>query len=347
VSGSGERPARLTPATLHEGPAAATSGPPAPRPDDRYVIEREIAQGGMGRVFVGRDRRLGRDVAVKVLLDGDPIAARRFEREARVAARLQHPGIVTVYDAGFWPTGEPYLVMKHVLGRSFDRVIADAETLDDRLALLPHLIAVADALAYAHDQGIIHRDLKPSNVVVGAFGETVVIDWGLAKDLRADEPDEPAAPRVRPLPARAELTVEGAVLGTPSYMAPEQAAGQPVDVRADVYALGALLFQTLTGTPPTPEPVGGAAAALTGLEPRAPADLVAIAAQALAPDRERRYASAFDLAEDLKRFQTGQLVAAHRYSLPARARRLVARHPVPAVLALALLGLTTLRHCVP
>jgi serine/threonine protein kinase len=319
------------------------AGPPA-LTADRYVIEREIAQGGMGRVFVGRDRRLGRAVAVKVLLDGDPIAARRFEREARVAARLQHPGIVTVYDAGFWPTGEPYLVMKHVLGRSLDRVIADAETLDDRLALLPHLIAVADALAYAHDQDIVHRDLKPSNVVVGAFGETVVIDWGLAKDLRAGEPDEPRPARPA---AGSELTVDGAVLGTPAYMAPEQAAGLPVDVRADVYALGVLLYQTLTGTPPTAETKGGPAPSLTALEPRAPAELIAIAAKAMATDKLQRYPAAFDLAEDLKRFQTGQLVAAHRYSVSARLRRLIARHPATALLGLAALGALVLRQCAP
>jgi serine/threonine protein kinase len=304
------------------------------------MMEREIAQGGMGRVFVGRDRRLGREVAVKVLLDGDPIAARRFEREARVAARLQHPGIVTVYDAGFWPTGEPYLVMKHVLGRSLDRVIADAESLDDRLALLPHLIAVADALAYAHDQGIVHRDLKPGNVVVGAFGETVVIDWGLAKDLHTDEPDEPRPPRPD---APSDLTVDGAVLGTPGYMAPEQAAGEPVDVRADVYALGAMLFQSLTGAPP--DRAGAPADTLLALEPRAPADLVAIAAKALAVDRQQRYASAFDFAEDLKRFQTGQLVAAHRYSVPAHVRRFAGRHPAVTLVGLLAAAAVVLRAC--
>jgi serine/threonine protein kinase len=305
-------------------------------------MERELAQGGMGRVFLGRDRRLGREVAVKVLLEGDSIAARRFEREARVAARLQHPGIVTVYDAGFWPTGEPYLVMKHVLGRSLDRVIADAETLEDRLALLPHLIAVADALAYAHDQGIVHRDLKPSNVVVGAFGETVVIDWGLAKDLRAADPDDPARAAVAPAPG--ELTVDGAVLGTPAYMAPEQAAGQPVDVRADVYALGAILFQALTGVSPAPDP-SGSRPALAALEPRAPADLVAIAAKAMAQDPQQRYPSAFDLAEDLKRFQTGQLVAAHRYSLAAHARRWMSRHPAVTLASLGAAVALALRSC--
>ena len=103
----------------------------------------------------------------------------------KLAARLQHPGVVPVYDAGFWPSGEPFLVMKLVLGQSLARVISDADTRADRLALLPQVIAAAEAVAYAHDQGIVHRDLKPSNILVGAFGETVVVDWGLAKDLRA------------------------------------------------------------------------------------------------------------------------------------------------------------------
>jgi serine/threonine protein kinase len=335
------RPPLPTPTTQQEH-GAAPLPVPVGRPADRYELEREIAQGGMGRIFVGRDRRLGREVAVKVLLDGDPIAARRFEREARVAARLQHPGIVTVYDAGFWPTGEPYLVMKHVLGRSLDRVIADAESLEDRLALLPHLIAVADALAYAHDQAIVHRDLKPSNVLVGAFGETVVIDWGLAKDLRADDPDEP---RPAGSARAAELTVDGAVLGTPAYMAPEQAAGEPIDVRADVYALGALLHHALTGAAPGSQ--GAAATALLALEPRAPAELVTIAAKALAVDRAQRYPSAFEVAEDLKRFQTGQLVAAHRYSPLARLRRQVVRHPGVSLFGVLVLAALLARQCAP
>ncbi|HEX7599828.1 MAG TPA: serine/threonine-protein kinase, partial [Polyangia bacterium] len=137
----------------------------------------------MGRIYAGRDLRLSRDVAVKILRQLDAATIARFEQEIRLAARLQHPGIVTVYDAGFRPSGEPFLVMKLVLGRSFDRAIADADTLIDRLALLPHLATVADALAYAHDQGVVHRDLKPQNVILGAFGEAVVLDWGLAKSL--------------------------------------------------------------------------------------------------------------------------------------------------------------------
>jgi serine/threonine protein kinase len=331
-------PAPTTLVTMVDRPApavpdkAATGGVPAAHATDRYVLDREIAQGGMGRVFLGRDRRLGREVAVKVLLDDDPALARRFEREARVAARLQHPGIVTVYDAGFWPTGEPYLVMKHVLGHSLERVIAEAESRDERLALLPHIIAIADALAYAHDRGIVHRDLKPSNVVVGAFGETVVVDWGLAKQV--GEVDDPPPTR-EPEPAGAGLGISmaGAVVGTPAYMAPEQAAGQAIDVRADVYALGAMLTQLLVGEQPG-DP-----------EPRAPADLQAIVAKAMAADRNQRYPSAFELAEDLKRFQTGQLVAARHYSLAIRVGRWTRKHPGAVAVPIVALALWLLRHC--
>ncbi len=277
---------------------------PAPRPTgERYVLDREIARGGMGRIYAGRDLRLGREVAIKVLLEHDDALAARFEREALVAARLQHPGIVTVYDAGFWPTGEPFLVMRLVLGRSLERVIAEAETRAERIALLPLVIAAADALAYAHDQGIVHRDLKPSNIVVGAFGETVVIDWGLAKDVSADEGIlTPSSP-----PSSPALTHRGAVMGTPAYMPPEQSAGLPVDARADVFALGGILYHMLAGTAPSSTP-------LATLEPRAPADLLAIVSRAMAADRAQRYPSAFELADELKRFQGGQLTAARRSS---------------------------------
>jgi serine/threonine protein kinase len=320
---------------------------PAP-PDGRYVLDREIAHGGMGRIFIGRDLRLGREVAIKILRQPYASAIARFEQEVRLAARLQHPGIVTVYDAGFWSTGEPFLVMKLVLGRSFERAIADAETLADRLALLPNLTAVADALAYAHDQGIVHRDLKPQNIVLGAFGETVVLDWGLAKALRAQaNPGHDTIPSaVTITSANADgLTIDGAVIGTPAYMSPEQAAGESVDVRADVYALGAILYMMLAGQPPAP--AGGGAVSVTPLvqlEPHLPADLLAIVDKAMAWQRGERYPSAFELAEDLKRFLAGQWVTARRYSWPARLQRLVVKRPM-LFLVLATLAALSLWRC--
>ena len=325
-----------TPVTL---PDADSDGPsPAALPaagNDRYVLDREIGSGGMGRVFAARDLRLQRPVAIKMLRVRDAALATRFEREIRLAARLQHPGVVPVYDAGFWPSGEPFLVMKLVLGQSLARVIRDADTAADRLALLPHVITAAEAVAYAHDQGIVHRDLKPINIVVGAFGETIVLDWGLAKDLRAEMPEEAEG---TPLATPPGDTAAGTVLGTPSYMAPEQAAGRAVDARADVYALGAILHHVLAGTAPEVRPaVAGAPSGLVPLatlEPRLPPDLLAIVGKALANDPQARYATAFELAEDLRRFQAGQLVAARRYSPLARVTRLAVRHPYATLASL-------------
>jgi serine/threonine protein kinase len=327
---NGKPPAdALTPITAIDPAAAAPSSTPAPRAAaaERYVLDREIGQGGMGRVFGGRDLRLGRTVAIKMLRTQDAALATRFEREVKLAARLQHPGVVPVYDAGFWPSGEPFLVMKLVLGQSLARVIRDADTPADRLALLPQVIAAAEAVAYAHDQGIVHRDLKPSNILVGAFGETVVVDWGLAKDLKAggaesSDPPLPSSGEGRGEGPAAGDTAAGAVVGTPSFMSPEQAAGRPVDPRADVYALGAILYHVLAGTAPQPN------VSLLSLEPRLPPDLRAIVDKAMAADPGGRYPSAFELADDLKRFAGGQLVAARRYTPLARAGRFAARHPI-------------------
>jgi len=246
---------------------------------EHYVVDGELARGGMGRILAARDRRLGRPVAIKELLHLDDDLLRRFEREARVTARLQHPAIVNVHEAGVWAShhpsrsepretapspplgGEPFYVMKLISGRSLDKIIAEQKTLAARLALVPNVLAVADALAYAHSQRIVHRDLKPANVIVGDFGETVVIDWGLAKELGVAE--APLAEGTgadagrRPNAAASSPdsgTVAGALMGTPSYMAPEQVRGDPVDERADVYAIGAILYQTLAGDLPTARP---------------------------------------------------------------------------------------------
>jgi serine/threonine protein kinase len=254
-------PARIRPTSLPP-PAARADYPGLLEVDPaHYVIDREIARGGMGRVLVARDRRLGREVAVKETLVTTGRVARRFEREARITARLQHPAIVGIHEAGTWPTGEAFYAMRLVSGRSLDQAIAAAPTYASRLALLPSVLAVADAMAYAHGQRVIHRDLKPRNVVVGEFGETVVIDWGLAKELGHDEPLDATWPDgldAAPTGGGGHSsqgstggeTIAGEVLGTPAYMPPEQANGLAVDARADVYAIGAILYHVLTGQPP-------------------------------------------------------------------------------------------------
>jgi serine/threonine protein kinase len=321
-------------------------------PATHYRPEREIARGGMGRIVAAHDQRLGRAVALKELID--PVAEQRgrFQREALITARLQHPGIVPVYEAGRWPTGDPFFAMKLVSGRPLDRVIGEAGTLEARLALLPRIAAATDAIAYAHSQRIVHRDLKPANILIGEFGETVVIDWGLAKNLdEADAPESlrPAARRAKPeSPPRpsdhtaSTLTIAGAVMGTPAYMAPEQARGEAVDQRADVFALGAMLYHLLAGAPPynarTATEVIAAAAKgkvrpLAERERGAPTDLVAIVERAMARDPAARYADAGELATELRRFLTGQLVSAHRYTAGERLGRFVRRHRAAVMIA--------------
>lgn len=342
-------------------PPAAPAQPLPPLPEVSaalYQIDKEIARGGMGKIVAAEDVRLGRAVALKSLLDPSPDQVTRFQREALITARLQHPGIVPVYEAGRWPSGEPFFAMKLVQGRPLDKVIAEATKLEDRLAMIPRLAAACDAIAYAHSQRIIHRDLKPGNVLLGDFGETVVIDWGLAKDLDSDQETIERTARVRtdkpvahpPVSASGSgagsgastLTVAGAVMGTPAYMAPEQARGEPVDQRADVFSLGAMLYHTLTGSPPynarTATDVIAAAAAghivpLRDRESRAPADLVAIVERAMAQSPFGRYPHAGELADELRRFLTGQLVDAHRYTALQRVVRFVKKHRAAVTIA--------------
>src|SRR5262245_3122105 len=199
-----------------------------------YTLGREIARGGMGCVVLGRDLHLHRDVAIKLSTGEGGALDARFQREIAVTARLQHPNIIPVYDAGELE-GAPFYAMRPVAGQRLDERISQARTREERLELLPNVIAVVDAIAYAHRQGVIHRDIKPQNVLVGEFGETVVIDWGLAKAL---EPGQRASlmnmGTPPPSASREVKTVAGSIIGTPTYMSPEQARGESGDCRSDV-----------------------------------------------------------------------------------------------------------------
>ncbi|HRE90021.1 MAG TPA: serine/threonine-protein kinase, partial [Myxococcota bacterium] len=187
----------------------------------------------MGRVTLVHDKLLGRDIALKEPTIGQPGDA--LHLEASLTARLEHPAVVPVYDALRMPDGRFAYTMRLLRGRSLDRVLAQAD-LDGatRRGLLRHLLVASQAVAWAHKHGVVHRDLKPANIMIGEFGETQVVDWGLARHLATE-----ASPR--------------GVAGTPHYMSPEQAAGRPADARSDVYALGLVLYEVLTGRRVRPE----------------------------------------------------------------------------------------------
>jgi eukaryotic-like serine/threonine-protein kinase len=276
---------------------------PAPlqyRDPDRYEVVAEHGRGGLGRVLRARDRELGRSVAIKELLVPSPSSELRFFREAMITASLEHPGIVPVHEAGRWPDGTPFYAMKLVAGRPLTELIKAASSLAERLKLIGHVIAVADAVAYAHSRGIVHRDLKPANTIVGDFGETVVVDWGLAKEVGSD--NEGVADPPRPPGTSNSVTVAGSVVGTPAYMSPEQASGAAVDVRSDVFSMGALLRHTVTGTP-------------VGSTLGMPAALASIIRRATAIEPKARYQSAREFADDLRRLLEHGWVSAHAYSL--------------------------------
>lgn len=308
---------------------------PAQETATRYTLHEEHGRGGLGRVLRAHDHSLDRVVAVKQLLRRSKRAERRFLREAMITARLQHPAIVPVHEVGVWSDGSPYYAMKLVEGRPLKELLEDGKSLGERLDLLPHVIAVADAMAYAHANKIIHRDLKPSNVIVGEFGETIVIDWGLAKDLLTHTKESETGFPYRAAPGTPERTSLGTVLGTPAYMPPEQAAGRRVDERADVYAIGALLYCLAAGHPPyiAAEPgtiiervLSQGPTPIRDLQPELSPDLAAIIGKAMQRDPSARYRTAKELADDLHRYQRGQLVSAHVYDWRQLLSRWVARH---------------------
>jgi eukaryotic-like serine/threonine-protein kinase len=298
----------------------------------RFELQGEIARGGMGVVLKGRDVDLGRDLAIKVLLEsyqGNTEVVRRFVEEAQIGGQLQHPGVVPVYELGTFPDRRPFFAMKLIKGRTLASLLQEQTSpAQDLPRFLSIFEAVCQTMAYAHARGVIHRDLKPSNVMVGSFGEVQVMDWGLAKVLPqggiADEAGSgPAAETVvntvRSGPAGSgSESLAGSVLGTPAYMAPEQARGEldRIDERADVFGLGAILCEILTGRPPytgaTREEIraraerGDLADALARIDRSgADAELIGLARDCLAPQPERRPRSAGEVARRMSAYQAG------------------------------------------
>ena len=298
--------------------------------DSRYEILERLGEGGMGAVYLARDRALEREVALKVLRAPEPDASERARilREARILASLEHPGIVPVHDAGVLPDGRVFYVMKRVRGERLDDYARGGRS---RVELLRVFRQVCEAVAFAHAAGVIHRDLKPQNVMLGAFGEVLVLDWGVAK-VRG-EPTLDARSSVRTAAsARSEgETAPGTVIGTPGYMAPEQMTGDATfDERADVYGLGGILHFLLTGGHP---PSGSAEERVTDL----PAALRAIRDRARATDPAHRYRTASELAADVANYLDALPVVAHREGMVERVRRLAIRHRVALLLVLAYL----------
>lgn len=265
----------------------------------RYTDGGLIGRGGMGEIRSTYDGRLGRTVAIKTPVGRDRVAMQQLVAEATLTARLVHPGIVAIHDAGHTADGRPYYTMPIVHGRSLAEAIAGA-TASERLRLVRHFLDACEAIGYAHGQGVLHRDLKPSNILVGRFGETVVVDWGLA------------GPAGVPAPG---------VVGTPGYMPPEQAQRRVLQPSADVFALGVTLREILTG-----HPEGHA-------EPDTPPELLAIVERATQADPAARYPDGRALAEDVAAWFEGRRVAAHRYRLRELLARAWAAHRVPLMIA--------------
>ncbi|MDQ3940977.1 MAG: Stk1 family PASTA domain-containing Ser/Thr kinase, partial [Actinomycetota bacterium] len=272
----------------------------------RYSVIERVGVGGMAEVYRARDELLGREVAVKVLserLSTDRSFVERFRREAQAAANLSHPNIVSLYDYG--TDGDAnFIVMEYIDGKSV------ADLIKDEGPLLPERAAevaadVAKALERAHTAGLVHRDVKPNNIMLTSSGQTKVTDFGIVRALGGD--------------AEQQMTQTGMVIGTAAYLSPEQAQGNPVDARSDVYSLGCVLYEMLTGSPPfagdTPlaiayKHVREDAQPPSALNPDVPSGLDAITMKALAKNPDNRFSSASDMREDLERFLSGQRVTA-------------------------------------
>jgi len=298
----------------------------------RYRLLERVARGGMGVVYTAEDERLQRRVALKVLdvpgADGD--LANRLIREALVLARLEHPGIVPVHDVGTLSDGRVFYTMKFVQGQRLDQYIETVSSVTERLRLF---LRICDAVAFAHAHGVLHRDLKPANIMVGSFGEVLVLDWGLAKLLQEDvgrqsqiaDPD--ATILEKPNKAgdsngvvQTIATGHGTVMGTPGYMSPEQARGdvEHLDARSDIFSLGALLRFLLAKNSDSTANAAGKQHLDKALE--------AICSKAAAPGPEDRYPSVSELALDVSRYLEGLAVAAHRESVFEKLARFYRRY---------------------
>lgn len=322
---------------------------------ERYEFEGEVDRGGMGAILKIHDRHLNRRLAMKVLLDREPprdeieekLAHQllgRFLEEAQVTSQLDHPGVVPVHELGLDQNGKVFFTMRLIKGRTASAVFKDAHQGKGDWTVtraIEVMLKVCDTMAFAHSKGILHRDLKPDNVMVGRFGEVYVMDWGLAKvlgqadhhDLRIRPEDASAISQIDSARGRdaeddlgsSVVSMDGQKLGTPSYMSPEQARSEELDPRADVYSIGAMLYQLLAGRAPYTTPgvrkyayriledvADGPPKRVDEIEDGVPAELGAITEKAMARNRDKRYADVTDLAADLRAYLDQRAVQAHR-----------------------------------
>ena len=298
----------------------------------RYRLLKKLGEGGMGGVYRVEDATLGRQVALKAIrvIDSSGEFADRLLREARVIAQLEHPGIVPVHDVGTLPDGRVFYTMKLVQGQRLDQYMAEAGGVPERLRTFQK---ICEAVSFAHAHNVLHRDLKPQNIMVGRFGEVLVMDWGLAKVLNPETPAKANERETRvqhegrqDRETHATDTAHGAVLGTPGYMAPEQGRGEiaAIGPRADVYSLGAVLKFLLQDSG------------------RMPKVLVAISSKAMAENVELRYASVEELGGDIARYLDGMPVSAYPEGAITRLWRWVIRNRAWILLILAYLVMRAL-----
>ena len=334
-------------------------------PNTRLEVKGEMARGGMGAVLSVFDRNLRRDMAMKVMLqqsgaqsEGSSRAMARFLDEAQITGQLEHPGIVPVHELGVDAEGRVYFTMKLVQGEELGSLYKRAWAEEDGWSVtrvLGLFLRVCEAMAYAHSRGVIHRDLKPANVMVGAFGEVYVMDWGLArihgeedaveKDLAPDKDAELVQSDREDLreqsPDSSFMTMQGDIMGTPAYMAPEQARGAiaEMDERSDVYAIGAMLYELLAGRRPystlteNPNLIAllnmireGSPSPIHEFFPEVPPELEAICEKAMSHDKAGRYGDVGELADDLRNYLEGRVVAAYETGALAELKKWVRRN---------------------
>jgi serine/threonine protein kinase/DNA-binding transcriptional regulator YhcF (GntR family) len=328
------------------------------RDRDRYTKKHMIAEGGMGTIYAAYDNKLNRNIAIKVIksgsfsndstkpvngnVTGSPIkdlAFRRFIREAQITSQLDHPSIVPLYDISVEADGSVQYSMKLIKGETLSHAFEKAKTLEDRLLLISHFLDVCNAVAYAHEQNVLHRDLKPSNIMLGDYGETIVIDWGLAKvstESDSNVIDATALFRSSGSSAPDDFTQTDEMMGTRGYIAPELFGDGTSSKQTDIYSLGAILFSLISGKEPKGKLEEDAGLyedglSLTEIDPTFPLELVSICQKALNPTPEKRYQSALDLSEDIQSYLAGTLVLVHDYTPSEIVKKYLKRYKFYAI----------------